>query len=99
MANFTGRLAPPCPPVRDWGMNLATPPLALRTVALRAYDSAQLAWAILSRPCRCGGESAGTRRMRSILSLRSYWYETSMQTRIRQTTRCAGVKIVRTPCQ
>ena len=39
MANFTGRLALPCPPVREWGMNLATPPLALLTVALRAYDS------------------------------------------------------------
>ena len=43
MANFTGRLALPCPnPDAGPFMNLATPPLALRTFALRAYYPAQL---------------------------------------------------------
>jgi len=97
MANFTGRLALPCPQVQEWGMNLATPPLALRTVALRAYDSTRRA--ILGRPCRRGEESAGMRHVRLTLSLRSYGCETSMRFRIRHTTRRAGVQIVRTSCQ
>ena len=59
MANFTGRLALPCPPVRDWGMNLATPPLALRTFALRAYCSAELSRTALSRPCLGGWKISG----------------------------------------
>lgn len=60
MANFTGRLALPCPESRcGTVINLATPPLDLRTFALRAYYSAQLSRTALSRPSLGGWQLSG----------------------------------------
>jgi len=60
MANFTGRLRFHVPnPDAGLLINLATPPLALRTFALRAYYSAQLSRTALSRPCLGGWQISG----------------------------------------
>ena len=101
MANFVGRLAIHVAD-RDAGMGVdfghsSTSLTDLRTASLLLGST--LTGDFRVARVVAGGESAEMRYMRSTRLLKSHWDETPMRLRMRQTTRCAGVKIVRSPCQ